>query len=61
MTSYVDGVLLLLLILNWSSLSQVELGRPGVAIANPDGNFALVPYSKYSLKDKKCVLVGPIG
>ncbi|KAF7365063.1 Dipeptidyl-peptidase 5 [Mycena venus] len=31
----------------------VELGRPGAGVANEPGDLVLVPYSKYSFKDKK--------
>lgn len=34
----------------------VELGRPGTGVANHAGDLALVPFSKYSFEDKKCVL-----
>lgn len=31
----------------------VELVRPGTGLANPAGDLALVPVSKYSINDKK--------
>ena len=31
----------------------VELVRPGTGLANPAGDLALVPVSKYSISDKK--------
>lgn len=31
----------------------VKLARPGTGIANPTGDLALVPVSKYSLTEKK--------
>ncbi|KAF7346501.1 Dipeptidyl-peptidase 5 [Mycena sanguinolenta] len=31
----------------------VELGRPGAGVANAPGDLVLVPFSKYSFKDKK--------
>lgn len=34
---------------------QVQLGRPGAAVANPTGDLAIVPFSQYSLKDRKYV------
>lgn len=34
----------------------VELPRPGTGAANDVGDLVLVPLSKYSFKDKKCVL-----
>ncbi|KAJ7189841.1 Alpha/Beta hydrolase protein [Mycena pura] len=37
----------------FSPKSLVELGRPGAGVANEPGDLALVPFSKYSLKDKK--------
>jgi hypothetical protein len=33
--------------------SQIQLGRPGAAVANIEGDLAFVPYSKYSLAEKK--------
>ena len=33
--------------------SQIQLGRPGSAVANAEGDLAFVPYSKYSLEDQK--------
>jgi hypothetical protein len=32
---------------------QIQLGRPGQAVANSVGDLALVPYSKHSFEDKK--------
>jgi hypothetical protein len=40
----------------FSPKDLVELGRPGTAVANLAGDLMLVPFSKYSLQDKKCVL-----
>ncbi|KAJ7675680.1 Alpha/Beta hydrolase protein [Mycena polygramma] len=37
----------------FSPKNLVELGRPGTGVANENGDLALVPYSKYSSKDKK--------
>ncbi|KAJ6585138.1 alpha/beta-hydrolase [Mycena capillaripes] len=37
----------------FSPKNLVELGRPGTGVANEPGDLVLVPYSKYSLKDKK--------
>lgn len=31
----------------------VELGRPGVGVANHAGDFVIIPYSKYSFEEKK--------
>lgn len=31
----------------------VELVRPGTGLANPAGDLALIPVSKYSISDKK--------
>ncbi|KAJ3932308.1 MAG: Alpha/Beta hydrolase protein [Lentinula lateritia] len=31
----------------------VELGRPGVGVANQAGDFVVIPYSKYSFEEKK--------
>ena len=33
--------------------SQIQLGRPGTAVANAEGDLAFVSYSKYSFEDKK--------
>ena len=33
----------------------VELSRPGPGVANVPGDLILVPVSKYSFEDKKCV------
>jgi len=33
----------------------IELGRPGVGVANEAGDLALVPYSQFSFDDKMCV------
>ena len=35
----------------------VELSRPGPGVANVPGDLILVPVSKYSFEDKKCVCV----
>ncbi|KAJ7928032.1 alpha/beta-hydrolase [Mycena leptocephala] len=37
----------------FSPKNLVELGRPGTGVANEPGDLVLVPYSKYSFKDKK--------
>jgi dipeptidyl aminopeptidase/acylaminoacyl peptidase len=37
----------------FSPKDLIQLGRPGQGVANPDGDFALVPYSKHSLEEKK--------
>lgn len=39
----------------FSPKNLVELGRPGAGVANELGDLVLVPFAKYSLKDKKCV------
>ncbi|KAJ7134758.1 Alpha/Beta hydrolase protein [Mycena epipterygia] len=36
-----------------SPANLVELGRPGTGVANDAGDLVLVPYSKFSLEDKK--------
>jgi hypothetical protein len=33
----------------------IELARPGAGVANAPGSLVLVPISKYSFADKKCV------
>jgi hypothetical protein len=35
----------------------VELGRPGAGVANHAGDLVLVPYSKYSFEEKKCIFL----
>ena len=37
----------------------IELSRPGPGVANVPGDLILVPVSKYSFADKKCVRVSP--
>ncbi|KAK7048493.1 dipeptidyl-peptidase 5 [Favolaschia claudopus] len=37
----------------FSPKNLVELGRPGAGVANEAGDLVLVPFSKYSFKDKK--------
>ncbi|KIM43099.1 hypothetical protein M413DRAFT_443914 [Hebeloma cylindrosporum] len=37
----------------FSPKDLIQLGRPGAAVANAEGDLAFVPYSKYSLEDKK--------
>ena len=40
----------------FSPYDLVELPRPGAGVANPAGDVVFVPVSKYSIKDKECVL-----
>ncbi|KAF9533220.1 Alpha/Beta hydrolase protein [Crepidotus variabilis] len=37
----------------FSPKDLVQLGRPGAAVASPDGDLAIVSYSQYSFQDKK--------
>ncbi|KIK57262.1 hypothetical protein GYMLUDRAFT_173098 [Collybiopsis luxurians FD-317 M1] len=48
----------------FSPKDLVELGRPGVGAANQAGDFVLIPYSKYSFKEKKnkkSIFLAPLG
>ncbi|KAG7442969.1 alpha/beta-hydrolase [Guyanagaster necrorhizus] len=48
----------------FSPKDLVELGRPGTGVANPAGDLVLVPYNKYSSKDKKVnrsIFVAPLA
>jgi hypothetical protein len=39
----------------FSPKDLIELPRPGAGLANDAGDLVLVPVSKYSFEDKKCV------
>ena len=39
----------------FSPKDLVQLARPGTGAANPPGDLLIVPVSKYSLEEKKCV------
>ncbi|KAJ7505197.1 Alpha/Beta hydrolase protein [Mycena galericulata] len=47
----------------FSPINLVELGRPGTGIANEVGDLVLIPYSKFSLEEKKnyqSVFIAPL-
>ena len=42
----------------FSPIDLVRLARPGTGVANAAGDLLIVPVSKYSLEEKKCVCSG---
>lgn len=44
----------------FSPVDLVKLARPGTGAANPAGDLFIVPVSKYSLDEKKCVHQRPL-
>jgi len=40
----------------FSPKELIELARPGAGVANPAGDLAFVSLSKYSFKERKCVI-----
>ena len=45
----------------FSPKDLVELSRPGPGVANVPGDLILVPVSKYSFEDKKCVRISSVS